>query len=160
MLYLECPKHTAIVCYPQPCQKFCLHVSEESRQIWSKASPCTHLRGKGWSFTRTWTQEETHRQTRLAYITNLSIYEGTIMLQYIKLYSCKVSFFCWGEFNNKQVEWLDFSSKLYHHVKGKVKLQKSSCVAILFPISLFFDMKSMKTNLFTHFWSDQSHIAG
>lgn len=66
----------------------------------------------------------------------------------------------WGEFNNKQVEWLGFSSKLYHHVKRKVKLQKSSCVAILFPISLVSDMKSMKTNLFTHFWSDKSHIAG
>lgn len=72
----------------------------------------------------------------------------------------KSQFFCWGEFNNKQVEWFGLSSKLYHHAKGKVKLQKSFCVAILFPVSLFFDMKSMKTKLFTHFWSDQSHIAG
>lgn len=82
---------------------------------------------------------------------NAAVYQAVLL---------KSQFFCWGEFNNKQVEWFGLSSKLYHHAKGKVKLQKSFCVAILFPVSLFFDMKSMKTKLFTHFWSDQSHIAG
>lgn len=161
MLYLECPKHIAIVCYLQPCQKFCLHVSEESRQIRSKArlDSFVHIyKGKaGHSHIPEHKKKSTnktsvyHQPQHLWRNHNAAVYQAVLL---------KSQFFCWGEFNNKQVEWFGLSSKLYHHAKGKVKLQKSFCVAILFPISLFFDMKSMKTKLFTHFRSDQSHIAG